>query len=369
MVDPFSLATGLAGLISLAIGLTKTTCEVIGSVKDSGQTIATLQNELNALQAVVNQLCIFLETANGIGSFTETAALVETHLFCKTRLESVIHKLQHFKDGGKFTRGFRALSWPLSEKETKEIAQDLHRCMQTISLSLTVEGCNLLSKTSKDVFSVIQDQAKALEDTQKITGIVDELLSNTVVQFKDAANLLAKLNNTSDILNGISQDLSTVLNFHRVDQNDVILEWLSTVDVSRGFQAALQKRQDGTGKWLLNKSEFKDWKVASGGWLWILGSSGCGKTILSSIIIQDLKETVIVDGPKLAYFFFDFRDAVTQSCKICTIVVSVESGPRPCTSSRRPCRLSWKDLVWCTLSSMLLTNVHKENSCFKVYWK
>jgi hypothetical protein len=233
MVDPFSLATGLAGLISLAIGLTKTTCEVIGSVKDSGQTIATLQNELNALQAVVNQLCIFLETANGIGSFTETAALVETHLFCKTRLESVIHKLQHFKDGGKFTRGFRALSWPLSEKETKEIAQDLHRCMQTISLSLTVEGwyvspiardqyqadlinkSNLLSKTSKDVFSVIQDQAKALEDTQKITGIVDELLSNTVVQFKDAANLLAKLNNTSDILNGISQDLSTVLNFHR----------------------------------------------------------------------------------------------------------------------------------------------------------
>jgi hypothetical protein len=37
------------------------------------------------------------------------------------------------------------------------------------------------------------------------------------------------------------------------------------------------------------------------------------RCVNSSIIIQDLKETVIVDGPKLAYFFFDFRDAVTQS--------------------------------------------------------
>ncbi|KAE9366849.1 ankyrin [Stipitochalara longipes BDJ] len=313
MIDPFSLATGLAGLISLTIELTRTTCEVVGSVKNSGQNVANLQSELNALRTVMNQLCIFFKTSNGIESFAETAALVETHHFCKTRLEKMILKLQHFRDGGKFARGFRALTWPLNEKETREIAQDLHRCAQTFSLSLTVEGCNLLSKTSKDVLVVVQDQAETLAETQKITGIVNDLLSNTVIQFQDAANLLAKLSNQSNTISNISQDLNTVLDFHRDDQHDAILKWLSTVDVSQGFQAALQKHQEGTGEWLLEKSEFRDWKFTSGGWLWILGSSGCGKTILSSVIIKNLQETMIVNEPKLVYFFFDFRDAVTQS--------------------------------------------------------
>lgn len=47
--------------------------------------------------------------------------------------------------------------------------------------------------------------------------------------------------------------------------------------------------------------------------LWLYGIPGCGKTILSSTIIQDLFQHCVDDpGKVVAYFYFDFNDLEKQ---------------------------------------------------------
>lgn len=73
---------------------------------------------------------------------------------------------------------------------------------------------------------------------------------------------------------------------------------------------AKSRRHDGTGTWLLNSQVFKEWKCGSRRHLWLYGLAGCGKTILSATILDDLLKTG--ERMPLAYFF-DFNDPKKQT--------------------------------------------------------
>jgi hypothetical protein len=90
-----------------------------------------------------------------------------------------------------------------------------------------------------------------------------------------------------------------------------IYHWLSPSDPSTNFNKALQQRQEGTGLWLLQSSPFIKWHSQQNSFLWLHGIPGCGKTILSSTIIEHLVDTY--PDQLLLYFYFDFTDAGKQT--------------------------------------------------------
>jgi hypothetical protein len=92
-----------------------------------------------------------------------------------------------------------------------------------------------------------------------------------------------------------------------------ICSWLSAPDPSTNYHKAHKQRQADTGLWLLEHATFQRWKENAASRLWLYGIPGCGKTILSSTIIEHLLQhcqdnTNIVT----AYFYFDFNDAQKQ---------------------------------------------------------
>ncbi|KAF1999768.1 hypothetical protein P154DRAFT_523078 [Amniculicola lignicola CBS 123094] len=92
-----------------------------------------------------------------------------------------------------------------------------------------------------------------------------------------------------------------------------IRQWLSAPDPSTNYQKALKLRQADTGLWLLESDSYNRWKKASTTPLWLYGIPGCGKTILSSIVMQDVLQHCQGDpGKATAYFFFDFKDEQKQ---------------------------------------------------------
>ena len=92
-----------------------------------------------------------------------------------------------------------------------------------------------------------------------------------------------------------------------------IRRWLSAPDPSTNFQKALKLRQANTGLWLLKSDEYTRWKNAAETSLWLYGIPGCGKTILSSTVLQDVHQHCQDDpGKVIAYFFFDFNDSKKQ---------------------------------------------------------
>ncbi|KAG4293455.1 hypothetical protein FPRO06_00040 [Fusarium proliferatum] len=66
-----------------------------------------------------------------------------------------------------------------------------------------------------------------------------------------------------------------------------ILEWLTPVNYGPQQSDTFSQRQEGTGEWLLSSKEFQDW-IDTGKTLFCPGVPGAGKTILTSIVINEL---------------------------------------------------------------------------------
>ncbi|KAF7678877.1 hypothetical protein GT037_002625 [Alternaria burnsii] len=90
--------------------------------------------------------------------------------------------------------------------------------------------------------------------------------------------------------------------------------WLSAPDPSTNYHKAQKQRQADTGLWLLNSAQFENWKTAAASRLWLHGIPGCGKTILSSTIIEHMLLHCENDIQKVTvYFYFDFNDSQKQN--------------------------------------------------------
>lgn len=93
-----------------------------------------------------------------------------------------------------------------------------------------------------------------------------------------------------------------------------ICNWLAAPDPSINYQKALDQRQDDTGLWLLESDWYAKWKTEAASYLWLRGIPGCGKTILSSIILENLLSDCDNSPDKVvAYFYFDFNDMQKQN--------------------------------------------------------
>jgi hypothetical protein len=86
---------------------------------------------------------------------------------------------------------------------------------------------------------------------------------------------------------------------------------------SLNYYKAHKQRQAKTGLWLLEGQKFTRWKESAASRLWLYGIPGCGKTILSSTVIEHLLQHCHSDTRMVtAYFYFDFNDAQKQDPKL-----------------------------------------------------
>jgi len=86
--------------------------------------------------------------------------------------------------------------------------------------------------------------------------------------------------------------------------------WLDPPDPSTNANQARRLRHDGTGAWLLEDPVFQSWYSGSHRHLWLHGLAGCGKTVLSTTVLDHLAKKN--NGPILK-FFFDFSDTKKQT--------------------------------------------------------
>ncbi|KAL4961575.1 uncharacterized protein BDV14DRAFT_203609 [Aspergillus stella-maris] len=173
---------------------------------------------------------------------------------------------------------WQALSWPLKEAESQKLIEEIAVLRSTLSLAMETDQTGLLL---------------AMQD-------------------------LATQNH--DLLVGTQESLENLQRASFATRNDyrrqIFQSWLAAPDSSTSHAIARSKKYAGTGEWLLSSKEFQAWKDDFSLGLWICGIPGCGKTTLSSTIIDHLQERCYIDGNSrkaLTYFYFDFNDAKRQS--------------------------------------------------------
>ncbi|KAI4280729.1 MAG: hypothetical protein L6R38_004232 [Xanthoria sp. 2 TBL-2021] len=105
------------------------------------------------------------------------------------------------------------------------------------------------------------------------------------------------------------QELRDILEILEDEQRKVIVDWLDAPDPSTNYNEACRAKHSNTGLWVLEHSSYTQWKNDAGQPLWLHGISGCGKTILSSSIIQEMITNCrSLPDSAPAYFYFDFRE-------------------------------------------------------------
>jgi Cdc6-like AAA superfamily ATPase len=88
--------------------------------------------------------------------------------------------------------------------------------------------------------------------------------------------------------------------------------WVSAPDPNANYFKALSQRSANTGTWFLNSDKYTDWKSEPKSFLWLHGIPGCGKTVLTAAVIQDLLRNYPA-GVGVAYFYFDFNTTAKQA--------------------------------------------------------
>ncbi|KAK5988600.1 Receptor-interacting serine/threonine-protein kinase 4 [Cladobotryum mycophilum] len=121
----------------------------------------------------------------------------------------------------------------------------------------------------------------------------------------------------ADVQERIS-DLSSKTNFIFRHQHNKwekgVLNWLTTFDHGLQQSDYFSKRQLGSGQWFLDSKEYKTWKSTKNQTLFCPGIPGAGKTILTSIAINDLASGANAkpDDIGLAYVYCNFHKGAEQ---------------------------------------------------------
>ncbi|PSN73797.1 hypothetical protein BS50DRAFT_597243 [Corynespora cassiicola Philippines] len=93
-----------------------------------------------------------------------------------------------------------------------------------------------------------------------------------------------------------------------------VLEWLTPTDFAPQQNDFLKQRQVGSGNWLLDSAEFKSWVETENQTLFCPGIPGAGKTILTSIVVEELfTRFQAKSSHAVAYIYCSFKRQTEQT--------------------------------------------------------
>ena len=138
MGDPFSLATGIAGLISLGLEVTKATRQYFQGVRNAAKDVDEFLKEVSALVDVLRQLVEFLKSDRiGKTNFDQVSVFILTNNACEEKLKAIRLRLRKRTND---LRLIKALTWPFVKKEHRQTVASLHQWVQTFQFALTIDG-------------------------------------------------------------------------------------------------------------------------------------------------------------------------------------------------------------------------------------
>ena len=160
---------------------------------------------------------------------------------------------------------------------------------------------------------------------QKILQVIQKQKSNLILALaSDEARAVSQMEDSLEtnaeallqIKHVVAQNMEMMTEFRDVVQNELerkelekMKQWLQSTDPGPNHRAAQEAHEPFTGDWLLESPEYCAWRAGSGALLWLNGISGCGKTVLSATVIEDVRRLCSTNPDNCyAYYYFDFNE-------------------------------------------------------------
>ena len=211
---------------------------------------------------------------------------------------------------------------------TRTSIADLHGTFVLLKENLNAGGLDdrrtaQVSSCLQSCTSGLQDLSTKLDELKKYSKpkglrqkIRAEFQKSAYPFRKDTLDKLQR--NVTDVRGRLNTALQILqLSVLQSDRWRKIVTWLSAPDPWTNHQSACDRHEPDTGKWLLQSTPYRNWKAGTSRHLWICGKAGCGKTVLSYTMIEDIKAfrdtKKNVGNIGLGAFYFTFSDTQKQS--------------------------------------------------------
>ena len=107
---------------------------------------------------------------------------------------------------------------------------------------------------------------------------------------------------------GVQEGVGKLLHRQHDQECESVLEWLTPIDHAPQQSDYFKRQQPGTGQWLLDSAEFQTWLDTGNQTLFCPGIPGAGKTIITAIVIDNLRIRYKDDTKVgIAYIYCNFR--------------------------------------------------------------
>ncbi|KAK5636040.1 hypothetical protein RRF57_011752 [Xylaria bambusicola] len=141
-----------------------------------------------------------------------------------------------------------------------------------------------------------------------------EIAPNKVEAERTLVGILSDVLAVSTTVSSINEGFAHTKRYREKKEEAEILDWLTSTDYGTQQTDNFRRRQLGTGQWLLDSDKYQSWLKEPKNTLFCPGIPGAGKTILTSIVIDNLenhfhRETTIA----IAYVYLNYKRQSEQT--------------------------------------------------------
>ncbi|KAJ7453087.1 ankyrin repeat-containing domain protein [Mycena latifolia] len=311
MADPI----GLVGLVASVLQLVNTVAQIRGYIKDfrdAPKDQWQLLLEIESLEPLVEELEERIKRNQAAG-MTSGLQQFEQPLF---QLKGMMGRLMKRLNSTGISKVSNQVVWPLWGKE--DVEEGLNTIERFKSLLTAWLGMDIW-KSAQDITSLIQDftEEQRIDHSYIMKSVKDLAQEHRVAHNQTITNIQDATEEQRTDHNYIAKSVRNVARsqeqYHDAEERDEIIEWFSPLNFFLRQADIFNARQPGTGRWLLEDDLFAAWKSGTGKILWCVGMPGAGKTVLASIVVDNLRTNAGSMSTGVAVLYLNHKETGAQS--------------------------------------------------------
>ncbi len=327
MADPLGTTASIIAIIQLS----SVVVEYINGVRGATKERKRLRDGVRACEFILQQLKDDADDTEEGKAWSETIKALEGADAPLGRLWVALNIVKEkLKPKTGLEKALTSLKWPFSEKEVEKIISSIEREKTLLQLALTndcryvclcSEAAGSIEFTSNSLaisrliwYRKLIYEIRECSDENKthLTELIRAIEKNSTDHDKHLSRLIQSFEAASIQSNRQLMDVKIgVDGLHQAQddqQRQTVLDWLTPINYASQQNDFITRRQEGTGQWLLNSEEFRTWLNIDKETLFCPGIPGAGKTILTSIVVEELTTRFSNDPTVgIAYLYCNFR--------------------------------------------------------------
>ncbi|KAK1752339.1 hypothetical protein QBC47DRAFT_69893 [Echria macrotheca] len=305
-MDPLSAAASVAGIIQLSNKLIAFINSAVGASKER----KALRERLRACEVILNQLKDESDDAEEGEAWSETIKILEAPGGPLGRLRAILQEMEaKLQPRTGLSKLSTSIAWPFQEKEIKEFQSNIDSEKALLTLALANDSRRLILEITR----------AASRHEEQLAQLTQAVQHTAVEARQDAVNLMHGISSLSDRQTTLHRDMTNLHLRHDAQdlgvEREAILAWLSPVDYTTEQADCIRQRQPGSCQWFLDSAEFLAWRETQGDVLFCPGIPGAGKTILASIVIENLLNEAKCRDIGVAFVYSNFRRQYEQKAE------------------------------------------------------